>query len=204
MLAFLGWNPGTTQELFSMKELIKAFSLDRVGKAGAKFDFDKTKWFNQQYLRNQTGDDLAKQLTPCLKKEGFNVENSYVVQVCNLMKERATFVKDILNDGRYFFEAPRSYDEKTVNKKWKEQTPEIINELSLLLEKLPSFDSESIGVCFKSFLESKNLGFGAVMPGFRLSVTGLGAGASMNEIAALLGKEEVLKRIDSALSSINN
>ena len=202
MLAFLGWNPGTTQELFTVKELIKAFSLDRVGKAGAKFDFDKTKWFNQQYLRNQTSDDLAKQLTPYLKKEGFSVENNYVVQVCNLMKERATFVKDILNDGRYFFEAPKSYDEKTVNKKWNEQTPEIINELSLLLEKLPSFDSESIGVCFKSFLESKGLGFGAVMPGFRLSVTGLGAGASMNEIAALLGKEEVLKRIDSALSSI--
>ena len=88
------------------------------------------------------------------------------------MKERATFVKDILTDGRYFFEAPKSYDEKTVNKKWKEQTPEIIKELSLLLEKLPSFDSESIGACFKSFLESKNLGFGAVMPGFRLSVTG--------------------------------
>ena len=148
--------------------------------------------------------DILEFLSYNLKKEGFSVENNYVVPVCNLMKERATFVKDILSDGRYFFEAPKSYDEKTVNKKWKEQTPEIINELSLLLEKLPSFDSESIGVCFKSFLESKNLGFGAVMPGFRLSVTGLGAGASMNEIAALLGKEEVLKRIDSALSSINN
>ena len=147
---------------------------------------------------------MAKQLAPYLKKEGFNVENNYVVHVCNLMKERATFVKDILNDGRYFFEAPKSYDEKTVNKKWKEQTPEIITELSLLLEKLPSFDSESIGACFKAFLESKNLGFGSVMPGFRLSVTGRGAGASMNEVAALLGKEEVLKRIDSALNSINN
>ena len=204
MLAFLGWNPGTTQELFTMKELISSFSLDRVGKAGAKFDFDKTKWFNQQYLRNQSADDLARELTPYLKKEGFDTENDYVVKVCSLMKERATFVKDILTDGRYFFEAPKSYDEKTVNKKWKEQTPKIIKELSLLLEKLPSFDSENIGACFKAFLESKNLGFGAVMPGFRLSVTGRGAGASMNEVAALLGKEEVLKRIDSALNSINN
>ena len=96
MLAFLGWNPGTTQELFTMKELISAFSLDRVGKAGAKFDFDKTKWFNQQYLRNRNGNDLAKELTPYLKKEGFDAENDYVVKVCNLMKERATFVKDIL------------------------------------------------------------------------------------------------------------
>ena len=204
MLAFLGWNPGTTQELFTMQELIEAFSLNRVGRAGAKFDFNKTKWFNQQYLRNRTSEDLAKQLSPLLKKEGFDVENDYVVKVCSLMKERAAFVKDILTDGRYFFEAPKSYDEKTVNKKWKHQTPEIIKELSLLLEKLPSFDSENIGACFKAFLESKNLGFGAVMPGFRLSVTGLGAGASMNEIAALLGKEEVLKRIDSALNSLKN
>ena len=204
MLAFLGWNPGTTQELFSMQELIKAFSLDRVGRAGAKFDFDKTKWFNQQYLRNLTGEELANQLSPLLKKEGFDVENDYLCRVCDLMKERATFFQDILADGRYFFEAPHSYDEKTVNKKWKEQTPEILKELSVLLQSLSSFDAESVGAGFKSFLESKNLGFGAVMPGFRLSVTGLGAGASMNEIAALLGREEVIKRIDSALSSINN
>ena len=204
MLAFLGWNPGTTQELFTMQELIKAFSLDRVGRAGAKFDFDKTKWFNQQYLRNLTGKELANQLSPLLKKEGFDVENDYICRVCDLMKERATFFQDILADGRYFFEAPHSYDEKTVNKKWKEQTPEILKELSVLLQSLSSFDAESVGAGFKSFLESKNLGFGAVMPGFRLSVTGLGAGASMNEIAALLGREEVIKRIDSALSSINN
>ena len=160
----------------------------------------KKKWFNQQYLRNQSGDDLAK--TNALLKEGFDVESDYVVKVCNLMKERATFVKDILTEGRYFFEPPSSYDEKTVNKKWKEQTPEIIKELSLLLRALSSFDSESVGACFKAFLKSKNLGFGAVMPCFRLSVTGLGAGASMNEVAALLGKEEVLKRIDSALNSL--
>ena len=120
------------------------------------------------------------------------------------MKERATFVKDILTDGRYFFEAPKSYDDKTVNKKWNEQTSEILKELSLLLDELPSFDSENIGECFKAFLESKNLSFGAVMPGFRLSVTGLSAGASMNEIASLLGKEEVLKRLDSAINSLNN
>ena len=147
---------------------------------------------------------MAKQLSPLLKKEGFDVENDYICRVCDLMKERATFFQDILADGRYFFEAPRSYDEKTVNKKWKEQTPEILKELSILLQSLSSFDAESVGASFKSFLESKNLGFGAVMPGFRLSVTGLGAGASMNEIAALLGREEVIKRIDSALSSINN
>ena len=202
MLAFLGWNPGTTQELFSMDELIEAFSLDRVGRAGAKFDFDKTNWFNQQYLRMQSGTQLAPQLKPFLKNAQLDAADNYIAQVCELMKERATFVEDILKEGRYFFEAPLSYDEKTIKKKWKDQTPEIIKELRNLLDNLGSFDADSIGTCFKGFLEEKGLGFGAVMPGFRVSVTGLGAGASMNEIAALLGKEEVLKRIDRALKTI--
>jgi glutamyl-tRNA synthetase len=202
MLAFLGWNPGTTQELFNMEELIQTFSLERVGKAGAKFDFDKTNWFNQQYLRMHNGADLAAQLKPYLEAENLEAEQEYIAQVCDLMKERATFVQDILKEGRYFFEAPTSYDEKTIKKKWKEQTPAIITELSALLKELPSFDAESIGACFKSFLEAKELGFGAVMPGFRVSVTGLGAGASMNDIAALLGKEEVLRRIEVALNTI--
>lgn len=202
MLAFLGWNPGTTQELFSMNELIEAFSLDRVGRAGAKFDFDKTNWFNQQYLRMQSGAQLAPQLKPFLKNAQLDAADNYIAQVCELMKERATFVEDILKEGRYFFEAPLSYDEKTIKKKWKDQTPEIIKELRNLLNNLGRFDADSIGTCFKGFLEEKGLGFGAVMPGFRVSVTGLGAGASMNEIAALLGKEEVLKRIDRALKTI--
>jgi glutamyl-tRNA synthetase len=202
MLAFLGWNPGTTQELFTMDELIESFSLDRVGRAGAKFDFDKTNWFNQQYLRKQSGEELVPQLKPLLAEVGLVADDSYVANVCELMKERATFVKDILKEGRYFFEAPTSYDEKTIKKKWKESTPEIITELRDLLGSLNSFDPESIGACFKIFLEEKGLGFGAVMPAFRVSVTGLGAGASMNEIAALLGKDEVLKRIKIALKTI--
>ncbi len=200
MLVFLGWNPGTAQEIFSMEELVNAFSLDRVGKAGAKFDFDKTKWFNQQYLRHYSGADLAAQLMPHLKKEGLNPENNYTVKVCDLMKERATFVHDILTEGRYFFEAPTTYDEKTIKKKWKDQTPGLLKELSVLLEGLPTFDPESIGSCFRSFIELKGVGFGLVMPAFRVSVTGLGAGASMNDIASLLGKDEVLKRISTALN----
>jgi glutamyl-tRNA synthetase len=185
-----------------MSELVGAFTLDRVGRAGAKFDFDKTNWFNQQYLRKQSGKELAYQLRPFLEKAGLRVENSFLESVCELMKERATFVEDILREGRYFFEAPGSYDEKTLRKKWKEDTPKIIRELSALLEKIPLFDAESISYCFKSFLEEKRLSFGSVMPGFRVCVTGMGTGASMNEIAALLGKKEVLKRIDTALSKI--
>jgi len=204
MLAFLGWNPGTAQELFTIEELIETFSLERVGRAGAKFDFDKTRWFNQQYLRQKKGEDLATQLKPFLNEKNLSAEDDFLAKVCDLMKERATFAEDILSEGHYFFQAPSCYDEKTVRKKWKEQTPSIMKELRSLLSDLPSFDAESIGECFKAFLDSKGLGFGAVMPGFRLSVTGLGAGASMNDIAALLGKEEVLKRIDKALITIKN
>tara|TARA_Y100000385_G_C12593817_1_gene425851 strand:- start:90 stop:551 length:462 start_codon:yes stop_codon:yes gene_type:complete len=150
-----------------------------------------------------SGKELASQLRPLLKKEGLEPESSFLEAVCELMKERATFVEDILKEGRYFFVPPNSYDEKTIRKKWKEETPEIISELSMLLKELVFFDVESISSCFKTFLKSKGLNFGEVMPGFRVSVTGLGAGASMNEIAALLGKEEVIKRIQTALTKIN-
>ena len=202
MLAFLGWNPGTDQEIFSLHELVKAFSLQRVGKAGAKFDFTKTNWFNQQYLRKLSSKTLSSKLKPFLKNEGLMVDDLFLEGVCELMKERATFVEDILKDGRYFFEAPCLYDEKTIRKKWKEDTPKIISELSVLLKDIKHFSSDNISLCFKSFLEEKELSFSALMPNFRVSVTGVGAGPSMNEVAALLGKKEVLKRIQVALKKI--
>ena len=122
MLSFLGWNPGTQQEIFSMEELIKTFSLERVGKSGAKFDFDKTKWFNQQYLRVKPKEYLGQKLQVILKDNGVVVEDSYVATVCNLLKERATYIKDMWEEGKYYFKAPSIYDEKTIRKKWKEDT----------------------------------------------------------------------------------
>mgnify|MGYP000129664445 CR=1 FL=1 len=203
MLALLGWNPGTPQELFSLDELIDAFSLERVGKSGAKFDFDKTKWFNQQYLRATTDEKLAEMLRDeVLSEKAIEADMIFVAKVCGLMKERATYVKDIYTEGAYFFAAPEEYDAKTLKKKWKESTPEILTELRAVLNSLSSFDADSIGIAFKGFLEEKELGFGAVMPNFRLAVTGLGAGASMNDICELLGKDEVLKRLDTALSRL--
>ena len=200
MLVFLGWNPGTTQELFSMEALAEAFSLDRVGKAGAKFDFDKTKWFNQQYLRAKSPEDLADLVAPF--NEGKEIDKSYLSSICELMKERATFPKDIWEESQFFFSAPQSYDEKTVQKKWKEQTPSIMQELSALLDDIDDFTSEKIEASFKDFLANKGLGFAAVLPNFRLAVTGLGIGPSMFQISALLGKEEVLARIKTAIHKI--
>ncbi len=200
MLAFLGWNPGTPQELFSMGELIEAFSLERVGKAGAKFDFDKTKWFNQQYLRSKTGDELSELVASF--NEGKEIDKSYFSAVCELMKERATFPKDVWEQSQFFFSAPQSYEEKTLQKKWKDKTPSIMRELSCLLEKMEDFSVEKIEVSFKAFLAEKELSFGAVLPNFRLAVTGLGTGPSMFQISALLGKEEVVARIQKAIENI--
>lgn len=202
MLAFLGWNPGTPQELFSLDELIETFSLERVSKSGAKFDPDKTKWYNQQYLKNTPNEELAKMVKPLLEEKGYTAKNEqFLADVCKLMKERATFIKDLLEDD-YLFVAPTNYDEKTLRKKWKENTPAIMVELRDLLKELDDFTAENIERAFKSFLETKELGFGAVLPNFRLLVTGLGMGPSMFEICALLGKAETVHRISTGIEKL--
>jgi glutamyl-tRNA synthetase len=197
MLAFLGWNPGTTQEIFSMDELIEAFTLDRVGKAGAKFDPDKTKWFQQQYLKASTDEELAS-----LFRKEFDVEvtDAQLAAFCHLMKERATFVKDMMTEGAYLFDRPENFDEQTVAKKWKPESAALMAEWKERLVNLSDFIPASIETTFKAFLEEKQLGIGAVLPLFRLLVTGAGTGPSMFEIAAFLGKEECLARMDQGLS----
>ena len=203
MLSFLGWNPGTTQEIFSMEGLIEAFSLERVGKAGAKFDFDKTRWFNQQYLRSKSKEELAQDLQIILKENGVEAEDSFVATVCEQLKERATFVKDMWKEGTYYFSAPTSYDEKTIRKKWKEDTPKYVSELKDKLSVLSDFSSENIEVEFKKYLEENELGMGRLLPAFRVCLTGLGMGPSLFDIASLLGKEETIKRMETALEKIN-
>ena len=202
MLAFLGWNPGTSQELFSLEELCNAFSLERVGKSGAKFDFDKTKWFNQQYLRLKSKKDLSKELQIILKENGVNKDDEYVEKVCHQLTERAVFVKDMWEEGRYYFSPPSSYDEKTIRKKWKEDTPNFLSEFKNRIESISDFSSENIEAEFKSYLEEKELGMGKLLPAFRVSLTGIGTGPSLFDIASLLGKEETIKRIETALNTI--
>ena len=202
MLAFLGWNPGTTQEIFSMDELIKAFSLERVGKSGAKFDFDKTKWFNQQYLREKNGVFLADKLVKSIP-HAQDIDNRYLSNICDLMKERAIFISDIWTSSQFFFNPPCEYDEKTRSKKWKEQTPEVLNSIIELFSSMDDFSAEKIEKQFKSHLEKNDWSFGMVLPVFRLSVTGLGAGPSMFTISYLLGKEEVINRIHTAVKKLS-
>lgn len=201
MLAFLGWNPGTTQELFSMKELIDTFSLERVGKAGSKFDLEKALWYNQHYLRMKPNNELAELLKPMLTNSDHSM--GYLENACALLKERAVFVKDMC-DGDYLFRAPESFDEKTRRKKWKEETNSQMHELLTVLKSVTPFSTENIELAFKGFLDNKNLGIGAVMPNLRLLITGLGFGPSIFDILALLGKEESLDRIQRGTEQINN
>jgi glutamyl-tRNA synthetase len=199
MLAFLGWNPGTNQELFSLDELVEAFSLERVSKSGAKFDPDKTKWFQQQYLRKKTNEELASLLKPLIQS---NLTDVKLATMCSMMKERATFIKDIITEGNYLIERPSSYDEKVIQKKWKEGSASTMSSLRDRLEELEVFDGGSIENAFHLFLEESSLGLGAVLPLLRLLITGAGAGPSMFEIASFLGKEECIARMDIALKKL--
>ena len=190
MLAFLGWNPGTSKEMYSLDELIQDFSLERVGKSGAKFDPEKTKWFNQQHLRIKSNSELAESIMPSLN---YNVNTTFLEKVVELMKERATFSNELLSE-HYFFESPKEFDEKTFRKKWKENSSEIMQDLFNEINELEDFTTENIENTFKEFITKKEIGMGAVLPCMRLILTGKGMGPSVFAIASLLGKEEVMSR----------
>ena len=201
MLAFLGWNPGTTQELFTLEELAESFTLERVGKAGAKFDADKTKWFQQQYLRNTSNETLAEELSQKLNNK---YDKEALIDVARLMKERATFVGDILKEGDYLLHRPENFDEQTVSKKWKTDSAALMSEWNDRLKSLTDFNPSTIEVAFKSFLEAKELGIGAVLPLFRLLITGAGMGPSMFEIASFIGQEECVERMYEGLEKMKS
>ncbi len=204
MLAMLGWNPGTPQEIFSMDELIEAFSLERVGKAGAKFDPNKTKWFNQQYLRAKSDAELGELIAPLAKEKGYDVDLNYLSEVSRLMKERASFLPEIVENGSYLFEPPTEYDENTARKKWKEDTPEVMENLMADFNALGEWNAENCEGAFKNYLEKTELGMGRVLPNLRLAITGQGMGPSMFDIMALLGKEECLNRMKKGISELGS
>ncbi|MCH8904921.1 MAG: glutamate--tRNA ligase [Bacteroidetes bacterium] len=201
ILAFLGWNPGTEQEVFKMSELIEAFTIERIGKSGAKFDYDKAKWFNQQYLKTRDDADLAEDFKKILDEKGVEYEQSFVLEVCRLMKDRITFVSELWELGTYFFKAPTKYDEAVLNKKWKEELNPIFEEVISGFKALDKFDHDPIENLFKDILEKAELGLGAVLPVMRLMLSGMKFGPGVFEIAALLGKDETISRMETALQS---
>lgn len=202
MLALLGWNPGTEQEIFSMDELITAFSLERVGKAGSKFDPEKTKWFNHQYLIQRSDTEIANLFLPLLHAKNIQPSLETVIQVVALTKERVQFVHELWNESFFFFLSPTTYDEQVVKKRWKTETPNQMKELHQLLSGLQNFDSATVDDAIKQWIESKGYGMGAVMNALRLLLVGAAKGPHLSDIMTVIGKEESLNRIDSGLQVI--
>lgn len=200
-LALLGWNDGTDQELFSLAELVEKFDLNRVHKAGAKFDPDKNKWFNHQYLQKQDDEILAKSYAPILYEKGIDVDYTSLVKIVSLIKERANFVSEFWEMSNFFFEAPTSYDEKAA-KNWKEDTPRTMQELISVLENISDFTSLTIETDVKDWMTQNEIGMGKVMQPFRLSLVGALKGPHLFDIVELIGKEETIKRLQKAITTL--
>ncbi len=203
LLAMLGWNPGTEQELFDIDELIEAFSLERVGKAGARFDPEKAKWFNHQYMQTKPLEDLEKDFCIILNQKGIQTDPEKVRQIIALVRERVNFVHELWEQAAFFFSEPKEYDPKFVKKKWKEDTSELMTKIAAGLRELPSFDYSQIESFLHSFMEKHEVGAGKIMPGLRLALVGAGSGPDVKAIMEILGRDEVVKRIEKAANELS-
>ena len=202
-LALLGWNPGTEQEIMSIDQLIASFSFDHCSKSGAKFDFEKGKWFNHKYLQEKSDSDLASLYMPLLQEKGHgDADATYVVRVVSLVKARITFVRDLWEQSRFFFEAPQAYAEKDVRKRWKDGMPQLMEELISVIEGIDDFSSANQEEIVLGWIAEKGYHLGNVMNAFRLTVVGECKGPHMFDITELLGKEETLKRIRRGIDNI--
>lgn len=202
MLLLLGWAPSNNQEIFTEEEMIEAFSIERIGKSGSKFDPEKTRWFNQQYLRATPDEELAQLIQPLVKEKGYDLSTEYLAGVCALMKERAVFIPELL-DGPYLFAAPETYDADAAAKKWKAgESAAWMKEWADIIDTIDPFTSENIEARFRQFITDKGLGMGAVMPLFRICLTGILTGPASSEVAALIGKKASRERIEAAISKL--
>ena len=202
MLAFLGWNPGTEQEIFSLEQLIEAFDLKRVSKSGAKFSPEKASWFNQQYMQTKSDVELTDLYIPILTEKGISKDKNFVLKVVSSIKERAVFVNDFWNLSSFFFETPTDYDEKASKKNWKEGTSELMTELIAVISSIEDFSSENTEAVIKEWITAKEIGFGKVMQPLRLSLVGKLAGPHLFDIIAMIGKKETIKRIENAIEKL--
>ena len=199
-LALLGWNDGTEQEIFSLEELVEKFDLNRIHKAGAKFDPEKNKWFNHQYLQKQSDASLAESFKSILDKKGISTTLD-LTKIVGMIKERAHFVNEFWDLADYFFEAPTSYDEKAA-KNWKEETPGLMQQVISELNKIEDFTSANIETLLKEWMTANEIGMGKVMQPLRLSLVGTLKGPHLFDIIEMIGKAETVKRIEKAIASL--
>lgn len=202
MLAFLGWNPGTEQEIFSMEELVQAFSLDRVQKSGSRFDPEKAKWFNHQYLQKRTNTDLAMEYREMLRARGYHFDINQLEDLISLVKERVSFVSEIWDETDFFFKAPETYDTNVIRKIWNDKSPGILEELKEIIEGIDDFSKENTELIIKGWISEKGLNTGTLMNLLRLVTVGAPRGPHLFDIICWLGKEETISRIDRGLSLI--
>ena len=201
-LAMLGWNPGTEQEIFSLEELVQAFSLERIGSAGVQFNLDKLKWYNQQYLRAFEIDEVRRRVVPWLEREGIEAKPEYLDRVIALMIERIDMVSEFAEQARYFFADPVDYDEKGVKKRWKVDSADLLAEYARRLEAADTIDATFCEETLKAVVEEREVGVGRLMAPLRLAVSGVMQGPGLYDIIATLGKETTLRRIKKAAEKL--
>jgi len=200
MLLLLGWNPGTPQEIFTIEEMVQSFTIERVGKSGSKFDPDKTKWFNQQYLRALSPQQLAAMVQPMLRQAGINVSDEYCAAASSMMTERASFPQDVLANGMFLFKRPDTYDTALAEKKWSESAKIILRDLMARFAALADLTEETVDAAFKGYMADQGLGFGQVGPVVRLALSGSSMGPGVPQMIALFGLAETQSRFENAIA----
>lgn len=200
ILALLGWNPGNNEELFSVDQLAELFSFERVHKSGAKFDPEKAKWFNQQYLRVKSDHELSKLFKPILKEKGYEKDDTFMIDFCKLVKEKVQFVHEFWDHGKYIFEAPTSYDQKIMTKKWNDTSVTLFNSVLITFNSIDTWTSQNIHDAFEDLLKTT----GKIdMQLLRVLITGVAGGPQLFDMLALIGKDDVIKRLELALQKNN-
>ena len=203
ILAFLGWNPGSDQELFSLDELVQAFSLAKVNSSGAKYDPEKAKWFQQQWYVNQDDEVVGAAFAKALQEKNIPYgSEDYVSMVAGMVKERAVFTQDLFELAGFFFTAPTVYDEKAVKKAWKEDTNEIMSDVIQVITDTEDDTAAGLSTAIKGWITSQEMGFGKVMMPLRLALVGSLMGPDVFEIASMIGKEEAISRINTAMEKL--
>jgi glutamyl-tRNA synthetase len=201
-LALLGWNPGTNDELFTLEQLVEAFTVERIGKSGTKFDIQKAQWFNQQYLRAKPDHELAKYLLKSLDLEGLACTEQKALKVVSIIKERATFPSDFWKEGKFLFLTPAEYDEKVAEKRWTPEVVEVLNAFKEKMANLKVLTAEQAKATLQEVLDAQGVAIGKVMQGIRLALTGMGAGPDLMEVMEILGPKELVLRIDQAIQKL--
>jgi glutamyl-tRNA synthetase len=201
-LVFLGWNPGTEQEIFSMDQLIDAFSIERIGKSGAKFDIHKAQWFNAQYLRAKSDEELINYLFESLAAEKIECSKEKALKICSIMKDRVTFPKDFWEQGKFFFSSPATYDEQVVSKKWNEDAVKVLSKFQSAISDLNLVNAENVKATLDKVTADLGISTGKILAALRVSITGGASGPDLMMTMEIIGKEEIIARLGRALRTL--